>query len=244
MSAHQPILDLDRLAHLFYICSVLTDAPTLPETGPDAELRLRALAQLDWLDELAEIGMKAARLVGVRTDNAGPDEDVNALAMAYARAARAVRLCVMLHAKVIKDLRDGDRADLQGLKEVEAERRDQHKGRIEHLVWRKAERVLGEDDEDGIEALMNEASERLDYEDMYGDLMTRPIGEVVEEISRFVGLDDMESEPQADEAAPEAERAPDLSRPPGMSEAEWVGALIKGVEAAEKALAAQSPDSS
>jgi hypothetical protein len=223
---------------LFYLCSVLTDAPTLPETGPDPELRARSLAQLDRLDELAEIGMKAARRVGVRADSAAPEEDLNALAMAYARAARAVRLCVMLHAKVIKDLRDGDRADLQGAREAEAERRDYHKGRIEHLVWRKAERVLGEDDEDGIEALMNEASERLDHEDMYGDLMTRPIGEMVEEISRFVGLNDAEAEAEA------AAKAPDLSRPPGMSEAEWVGALIKGVEAAEKALAAQSPDSS
>jgi hypothetical protein len=237
-------VNLDRLTFMFYLCSVLTSALTLPENGADPELRLRALAQLDRLDELAEIGMKAARLVGLRADNAAPEEDLNALAMAYARAARAVRLCVMLHAKVVKDLRDGDRADLQGLKDAEAERRDRHKGRIEHLVWRKAERVLGEDDEDGIEALMNEASERLDYEDMYGDLMTRPIGEMVEEISRFVGLGEVESDPQADEAALKAERAPDLSRPPGMSEAEWVGALIKGVEAAEKALAAPSADSS
>jgi hypothetical protein len=222
---------------MFYVCSVLTDALTLPETGPDSELRARSLAQLDRLDELAEIGMKAARLVGVRADNAGPEEDVNALAMAYARAARAVRQCVLLQAKIVKDLRDGDRADRTGAEKSEAERREDRKTQVENLVYRKAERVHG-DDHDAIETLMNEACERLDDEDLHGDLMGTPVAVLVEEISRELGLD-------AAKASAAVQRSHGaLSRPPGMSEAEWARALIKGVEAAEKALAAHSPDSS
>jgi hypothetical protein len=218
---------------LFYLCSVLTDAPTLPETGPDPELRARSLAQLDRLDELAEIGMKAARLVGVRAENAAPEEDLNALAMAYARAARAVRLCVMLHARIVKDIGDGDRADLVRAEAGEAQRRENRKSDTLNLVYRKAERVHGEDF-DAIERLMTEAEERLDYEDMYGDLMTRPIEEMADEISRLVGLD----VPTAACAAPKA------STPAGVSEADWCAMLIKATEQAEKAFAAASPDSS
>jgi hypothetical protein len=223
---------------MFYFCSVLTDALTLPVTGPDPELRARALAQLDRLDELAEIGMKAARLVGVRADNPRPDEDLNALAMAYSRAARAVRQCVLLQARITKDLRDGDRADRKGAEESEAARRDDRKAQVENLLYRKAERVHGEDAE-AIEKLMDEACERLDHEDLYGDLMGTPVAVLVEEISRDLGLDSSGEPPSADEGSHGV-----LSRPPGMSEAEWVGALIKGVEAAERALAVQSPDSS
>jgi hypothetical protein len=222
---------------LFYVCSVLTDTFTLSETGPDPELRARSLAQLDRLDELAEIGMKAARLVGARAENAGPEEDLNALAMAYARAARAVRLCVMLHAKVIKDLRDGDRADRKGAEVSEAAEREERKGRVENLVYRKAERVLGAD-LDAIEKLMNEAGERLDYEDLYGDLMSRPIGEMADEISRFLGLGEP-SEPATARATVPAGQ--DLRAP---TPEEWSEALAKAAAEAKKVLAELRPDSS
>jgi hypothetical protein len=165
---------------LFYVCSVLTSALAFPENGPDPELRARGLAQLDRLDELAEIGMKAARLVGARAESAGPEEDPGALA--YARAARAVRLCVMLHAKLVKDIGDSDHAE-RGRADVGwAQAREERKSDTLNLVYRKAERAHGED-LDVVERLMNEATERLDYEDMYGDLMTRPVEEMADEIS-------------------------------------------------------------
>ena len=230
--------DLDRLTFLFYICSVLTDALALPENRPDADLRARSLAQLDRLDELAEIGMKAARRVGERADNAGPEEDLNALAMAYARAARAVRQCVLLHAKVVKDLRDGDRADREDAEGSEAERREDRKVQVENLVYRKAERVHG-DDHDAIERLMNEACERLDDEDMFGELMTRPVPDMVEELCRDLGLD----APAPPKTIPPAVAASGLVRG-DLTEAQWCDALIKATAEAEKALAELRPDSS
>ena len=221
---------------LFYLCSVLTDALTLPENGPDPELRARSLAQLDRLDELAEIGMKAARLVGVRADNAGPEEDPGALAMAYARAARAVRLCVMLHAKLVKDIGDSDHAE-RGRADVDwAQAREERKSDTLNLVYRKAERVHGED-LDVVERLMNEATERLDYEDMYGDLMTRPVEEMADEISRLLGLGDASEAPEQAVPAPrDARRAP--------TDEEWSEALAQAAAVARQTLAELRPDSS
>ena len=216
----------------------MTDAPTTPETGPDAELRARGLAQLDRLDELAEIGMKAARLVGARLDGARPEQDLSALAMAYARTARAVRQCVLLHAKIVKDLRDGDRADRKGAEESEAARREDRKTQVENLVYRKAERVHG-DDCDAIETLMNEVCERLDDEDLHGDLMGTPVAEMVEELCRDLGLN-AGAEPRA-AGAPVAAAAAESRAP---TPEEWSDALAKAAVQARKVLAELRPDSS
>jgi hypothetical protein len=153
--------------------------------------------------------------------------------MAYARTARAVRLCVMLHAKVIKDLGDGDRAERSSAKAADAAEREERKAEVEHLVYRRASRAHG-GDLDAIERLMEETAERLDNEDFYGDLMDRPIDELTDEISRALGLG------ETDEPEPEPVRQ-DRRAP---TEAEWSEALAKAAAEAEKVLAELRPDSS
>jgi hypothetical protein len=77
---------------------------TAPAHPVDDRAHARTERQLELLGALAEIGLEVARAVERRARDAGPDEDLNAIARAYARAARAVRLTVMLQSRLAKDL--------------------------------------------------------------------------------------------------------------------------------------------
>jgi hypothetical protein len=171
------------------------DTPTLNPPASDAEdwTRPFALRQLQLLGDLAEVGLEVARAVERRARDAGADEDMSRIAMAYSRTARAVRLTAMLQAKLVKDLK----ADGQAAAEAEQEaaalkaRFDpayRRKARAEAIVERVAE-ARHPDDEDRVDHLMRESAERLDDEDLYGDLLERPISELVARLCKSLGLD-------------------------------------------------------
>jgi hypothetical protein len=71
--------------------------------------------------------------------------------------------------------------------ERENERVSDHKTRIAHIVERVA-RDACEDDEDRVDRLYTEACDRLDDDDVYGDVMSRPMSEIVAEVCRDIGL--------------------------------------------------------
>ena len=178
----------------------MTDpATTLPETArtdADDPARARTERQLQVLGELVELGMEMARAVAAERKE--PGADLNVLTRAHARMARAVRLTVMLQAKLGKDLQWADSmADIQARSAAtaaaaatDARRRDPtyvHKARVENIVERVAREACGEDEEK-LDRLMTEACERLDDEDLYGKVLTRPIGELVALICRDLNL--------------------------------------------------------
>jgi hypothetical protein len=156
----------------------MSDAATLCEAPtPDAptdwardvvERRLRIL------DRVAEAGVEI--IVALEAQAKGGAVVVQGdVAMAYARAARAVRQTIMLQAHLIEALRDQGKAS--------AER----KAAAARIV-----REVIEDDErggeaEGSERLRAEAAERLERED-FSALFARPFGEVVTEIVRDLGL--------------------------------------------------------
>ncbi|HEY4031744.1 MAG TPA: hypothetical protein VGM25_15480 [Caulobacteraceae bacterium] len=152
-----------------------------PAAGP---LPIPAERQLALLGELAELGMDVARAVAARARAAGPEEDLGALANAYARVSRAVRLTVMLQSKLMQAPRAAPEPEAP---DEASERSEQHKFRVERIV----ERVLRtqHDDEDEIDRLSAEVAERLDDEDLYGEVLDRPLGELVALICRDVGLE-------------------------------------------------------
>jgi hypothetical protein len=135
--------------------------------------------QLQLLTRLADIGMDIAEVAGIRArasldaDAAEPTVDPG---LTYARAARAVRLTIALQSRLLKDLAALDRT------ETEARKR-----RIHRIVERAIE--TEHDDADEIERLSDEARERLWDEDDCGDLLDRPIEEIVASICRDLGLD-------------------------------------------------------
>lgn len=151
--------------------------------------------QLHLLARLAEAGLEVA-LACEREAKAvepGTGADLNGLARAYARAARAVRLTVMLQSRLIKD-----RREVAGQVEAEASaaaerpgqalraREDHAKVRVSRIVRRVIE--AEHDDDDSIERLDAEALDRLDDEDIYGAVLTRPMSEMVADICKDLGL--------------------------------------------------------
>lgn len=177
------------------------NAPPTPSVSSEdrpGEAWARAVLQhqVDILGELAEIGLDIARAAGRKAAQCGetpsPDGADNT-AMAYARVARAVRLTLMLQAKLVTDIRrldaaeDGRIAEIQDA-EARSEPEYRHKVRVERIVERVALAAHG-DDEDKVDALMREAGERLDDDDIYRDILTRPVGELVASLCRDLNLD-------------------------------------------------------
>jgi hypothetical protein len=112
------------------------------------------------------------------------------LAMAYARAARAVRLTLALQSRVLRELEEVERQgrsnawpDQCWLKDRRAERG----ARIGRILARVIDAAEPEDDERA-QALRTEAGEKLADADVYGDAAVRPMGEIVARICADLGL--------------------------------------------------------
>ena len=172
--------------------------------------------QVAMLGQLAEGGLEMALAVkGQALESKA--EGAEACARAYARTARAVRLTLMLQAQVIKQIQalDSHGAYLAAC----AARQDvaQRKARVERIVERIA---AGEhDDPDHVERLIEETCERLDHDDFYGDLLSRPVSELVALICKDLGLD-----PDWPNLAREAWACEDI-----LSGAPWPPVLMKAI---------------
>ena len=154
----------------------------------------RALAegQMAMLTELAEIGMEIARAAG-RLAVAAPEGEGRSggatahdrcdPGLTFARAARAVRTTIAVQARLSKDLEALDKAEASDRTNREYAR----KNRIHRLV---KDAIAAEPDADECEfkQLSWAAWERLTDPDEYGDLMDRPVGEVVASICRDLGV--------------------------------------------------------
>ena len=151
--------------------------------------------QLQLLGRLAEAGLEVAIACEreAKAVEPGSGSDLNALARAYARAARAVRLTVMLQSRLIKARQEAgaaveaaSRAAAEEASQALRNRENDAKARVSRIVRRVIE--AEHDDEDRIERLDGEAMDRLDDEDVYGAVLTRPMSEMVADICRDLGL--------------------------------------------------------
>jgi hypothetical protein len=151
--------------------------------------------QLQVLGRLAEVGLEIALAVEREAKAAEPGRgvDLNALALTNARVGRAVRLTIMLQSRLIEALRAFDsnaEAGARAAAEQQAQalraREDVAKGRVSQIVRRVIE--AEHDDAGRIERLDAEAMDRLDDEDVYGAVLTRPMSEMVADICKDLGL--------------------------------------------------------
>jgi hypothetical protein len=181
----------------FFICSEMTCQPP-PETQPaDAQdggdrtcARPLFERQIAMSGQLAEAGLEVALILKDQVKAAHADGSAEVVVSAgatFARVARAVRMTILLQSKLIRQLQDWDRNTAFitscDLAEKDSEREaltDQRKARIEQIVERGAWDV---------ERLVVETAERLDQDDIYGDLLDRPISELVAMICKDLGLD-------------------------------------------------------
>jgi len=163
-----------------------SDGQAGAEDGADHAPSL-ADRQLELLGRLAEAGLEVALAVERRAKAAGPDDDLNGVAMAYARVARAVRLTVMLQTRLVSDRQLQDKLVKIRSDTAWAVASEERREIVERVVGRV---VLAEqDDPDKAERLVREAAERLDGDDIYGDLMARPVSEIVASVCRDLGVD-------------------------------------------------------
>ena len=139
------------------------------------------------LTRLVEIGMEIAEAAGRRAvaaleGEAPPATTAGDPALAYARAARAVRMTIALQARLLKDLPALDRADAV----VRSEAAHARRRRIHRLVEQAI--AAGGEDADEIEQLSDDAWERLRDADEYAALMTCPLAEAAARIAKDLGL--------------------------------------------------------
>jgi len=179
--------------------------PAQPAGAAEAPEWARALLerQLWILGQLAEGGLEIARAVerqatGGRSGEDAPErapEGVEAhIPMAYARVARAVRMTILLQSKLIGDLQtlqtkaaheSAHANSLRGTQRIGL-MQDQ-KRRIGRIVSRIAW-VDGREPAE-IERLTRRGVEMLDYDDHFGDILTRPVSETIALICKDLGLE-------------------------------------------------------
>ncbi len=161
-------------------------------TDPDALPALPLIdRQLRMLGELAEIGLEQARALDRQVRRTDPEpslDELQAAALAYARVSRAVRLTLVLQSKIV-EAAEGAQAAAAGDADEDAPSLplDARKARVERVIERLAKAEHPRDEEE-VDALVGEAAERLDDEDLYGDLLDRPMSEIVARLCKDLGL--------------------------------------------------------
>jgi hypothetical protein len=180
-------IDIDNHPKSVHTLFPMSQPPT-PETEPHWARPLHE-RQIAMLGELAEAGLVLALAA---KDLATPPEGcvepavLEGLTRAYGRAARAVRLSLMLQDRLIKELTAFDKRAAQDAAWDLGQDRRARKGLVERIVGRV---IAGaHDDDDAVDRLAAETAERLDHEDLYGPILDRPVGELVAMICRDLGL--------------------------------------------------------
>jgi hypothetical protein len=166
-----------------------------------AEGRARALIerQLEGLGRLAEAGLTIAQAVErqVMAAEAAPGDAVQMslgeAALAYGRVSRAVRLTIALQSRLVTDLQaldeaaDRRRAGQQAQAGRERQAREEaQKDRVDRIVERLIRAEVS--DEAEVDRLAETACERLEHDDIYGDILARPVREIVALVCRDLGL--------------------------------------------------------
>jgi hypothetical protein len=167
-----------------------TDTP--PGVGADPA---RTERQLWMLDRLAEGGLDIVEAIRRQAtqaadDQAGPPPNSPAftgdLALAYARASRAVRMSIALQSKLMAERREQTTASATAARVSAVRDRPARRARIERIVERLAS--AEHDDDEAVEQCRAEAAERLDDTDVFGDVLDRPVSETIALICRELGL--------------------------------------------------------
>jgi hypothetical protein len=131
--------------------------------------------QLVLLERLAEAGLQVALDIQAQCAEAGAADS----AMAFARVARAVRQTVLLQSRLQQD--GSDRRATTVRAETTA-----RKARVERIVSRVIDDEIQDTDE-AIDVLLD-ARERLEGDDIYGDVMTLALPDLIARICKDLGL--------------------------------------------------------
>jgi len=145
--------------------------------------------QLRLLGELAELGLNIARAVERQATCEAPGAVqvvTGDVSLAFARVARAVRLTVALQSALMRDLQALDEVTERHLKGGRSNAAQRRKARVRRILDRVIEAEVADAAEG--ERLAGEARERLEHDDIYGDVLSKPVGEIVALVCRDLGL--------------------------------------------------------
>jgi hypothetical protein len=171
------------------LAAAAADAPDPAPADAAVEPRAVIVRQLQVLGELAELGLDIARAIARQATCEAPDAvqvvkgDVS---LAYARVARAVRLTLALRSRLLQDLQAWDEVAERHLHGGRKNAARERKARIRRILDRVIDAEAADDAEG--DRLAGEARERLEHDDIYGDVLARPVGELVAMICRDLGL--------------------------------------------------------
>ena len=176
-------------------------SPDFTEDADGADAWAQALLdhQLGELGRLAAMGMDIASAVHRRAtqdDGSAPVAELQHAAIDFSRVARAVRLTFALQSRLIAEFKtrstpaEADTSDggplvvrwIGQLSPAEEARRN----RLRDVVRGVAEGEALE--AETVERLVREAVERVEDDGVFGDIMTRPFGEIVALICKDLGL--------------------------------------------------------
>ena len=199
--------------------------------------------QLAMLDRLAEAGLNIVLAIERQAMqapvSAAPPVFLGDLALSYSRAARAVRMTIALHSRLVGEHHKQVVEARAQFRVDELRYAAPRKARIGRIVERVA--WAEHDDDETVDRLVIEASERLEDSDLYGDVMTRPFSEIIDRICRDLDLTpdwpDLAQEAWAREeiaggavGAPLAGFAPRRSSPPRSSRGHATGSGSSVIE--------------
>jgi hypothetical protein len=236
---------LDDLAKSFAFRSPMTGPSTLAASPADPAAagaqdgRALLARQLAMLGELAEIGMDLARALARQATKPAPPETAPETAsetasaaaaedahpvqvatgdvsLAYARLARAVRLTLAQQARRLQDVRALDEVAARQLNGGRGNAARDRKARIRRILDRVIDAEVADEAEG--DRLAEEARERLEHDDIYGDVLARSVGEIVAMICRDLGLapawTDLAKEAWAQDEIAGGEAGSPFNRPP------------------------------
>jgi hypothetical protein len=183
---------------LFHMSAALAPPPDSAAPAPDpAEERARAFRerQIERLDRMAEAGMEMIEALVAQAKGSGLQVVDGDVGLAFSRVSRAVRMAVLLQEQLIEGPGAGKAANaanepqkiIYGWINEWDERELGRRERVGQIVEDIAEKAHG--DAEAAERLGREAAERLERDDIYGDVLERPVSEVVADICRDLGLD-------------------------------------------------------
>lgn len=170
------------------ICSDM-DAPATPDITPAAsgllEDRARLDRQLARLDRLADLGLEIAEGLAAQARGEGPQVVEGDVALAYDRVARAVRMAVMLQSRLVGEARRPQ--EQAAAATAAADPAEARKDQVARIVRRVAEGQGGLDMFQ-VGRAGSQARERLEHDDIYGQVMSQPVSDLVADICYDLGL--------------------------------------------------------
>ena len=159
------------------------------DTTPDQQRRIEVLSQLE------EIGLALALSLKAKAEAASTLEEAQALALAFHRVSRSVRLSVALELRLERDVRDHAAED----RRLNLRAADTRKAQVRKAIAREA---YAEYEPDDAEALLDELEDRLEEEALYETFPQGAIEACLSRIRKDLGLPDPPANDQGQHPAP------------------------------------------